>query len=202
LILPYWSLLGVVIGGKWNCRGSTEMGVSVGTGFGLPAGSDGWTDWTWFHARYPLPQRFTILCEEPVSYSGHFRKGRMVPCSGEECPHCAMGLGSQARYVFSVVEWESRRVGLLELGRGHALQIQDWIGEVGALRGMSFEMVRSGSKRQSALTIVLLRESVPLFFRHLEGPDLVRAVKSTWERHSSSSLEEDPSRRERERVSA
>ena len=152
----------------------------VATGFGLPEGSDGWTDWTWFHAGYPMPMRLTILCDAPVNYSGHYRKGRMVPCLSEGCPLCASGLGNQARYVFSVVEWESRRVGLLELGRGQALRVQDWMGAAGGLRGMSIEVVRSSVKKQSSLELKLILEEAPIYFHHLEGPDLRRAVEATW----------------------
>lgn len=164
----------------------------VESGFGLPEGNDGWTDWTWFHAGYPRPLRLTMLCTAPVNYSGHFRKGRMVPCMGEACPLCDMGLGNQARYVFSVVDWETRRVGLLELGRGHALRIQDWMAQSGGLRGMSIEIVRSSVKRQSSLEMTLVEESPPIYFHHLEGPDLARAVKSTWERSVGSSLGGSP----------
>jgi hypothetical protein len=166
------------------------MQPKVGVGFDLPEGNDGWSDWTWFHARYPTPQRFTILCNTPVHYGGHFRKGRMVPCAGEDCPLCEMGLGSQARYVFSVVEWETRRIGLLELGRGHTLQVQDWMAQNGGLRGMSIEIVRSGAPKQSKVDMTLVANAAPLFFQHMEGPDLERALKSTWQRSASQSLHE------------
>jgi hypothetical protein len=164
----------------------------VESGFGLPEGNDGWTDWTWFHARYPLPTRLTILCEAPVNYSGHFRKGRMVPCLGEGCPLCSSGLGNQARYVFSVVEWDTRRIGLLELGRGHALQVQDWMAQAGGLRGMSVSIVRASQKKQSSIELELLEEAAPIYFKHLQGPDLVRALRSTFDRSVRSSLEEVP----------
>jgi hypothetical protein len=164
------------------------MQPKVESGFGLPEGNDGWSDWTWFHARASAPSRFTILCEAPVNYAGHFSKGRMVPCAGQDCPLCAKGLGVQARYVFSVVEWQTRRVGLLELGRGHALQIQDWIPTNGGLRGLTVEIMRSSHSKQSRVDMTLISDSTPLFFQHLEGPDLARAVKSTWQRAASQSL--------------
>lgn len=169
------------------------MQPKVGTGFDLPEGNDGWTDWTWFHARSAVATRFTILCIAPVHYAGHFSKGRMVPCAGEDCPLCEKGLGTQARYVFSVVEWETRRIGLLELGRGHALQIQDWMPQLGGLRGMSIELQRSGHSKQSRVDMTFVSDSTPLFFQHMEGPDLLRAVKSTWQRAASHSLGEFPS---------
>lgn len=169
------------------------MQPKVGTGFDLPEGNDGWTDWTWFHARSAAPTRFTILCIAPVNYAGHFSKGRMVPCAGEDCPLCERGLGTQARYVFSVVEWQTRRIGLLELGRGHALQIQDWMPQVGGLRGMSIELQRSSHSKQSRVDMTFVSDSTPLFFQHMEGPDLLRAVKSTWQRAASQSLNEVPS---------
>lgn len=168
------------------------MQPKVGSGFDLPEGNDGWSDWTWFHARYPTPTRLTILCASPVNYSGHFRKGHMVPCPGEGCPLCEQGLGTQARYVFSVVEWETRRIGLLELGRGHTLQIQDWMAQVGGLRGMSIEIVRSALAKQSRMSVTLVSNAAPLFFQHLEGPDLERALKSTWQRRASQALNESP----------
>ena len=92
--------------------------------------------------------------------------------------------------MFSVVEWETRRVGLLELGRGHALQIQDWMAVNEGLRGLSFELVRSSHSKQSRVDMRLVTDSTPLFFRHLEGPDVVRAVESTWQRAASQSLNE------------
>lgn len=168
------------------------MQPKVESGFGLPEGNDGWTDWTWFHARYPVPTRLTILCEAPVNYSGHFRKGRMVPCLGEGCPLCSSGLGNQARYVFSVVEWDTRRIGLLELGRGHALQVQDWMAQAGGLRGMSVSIVRASQKKQSSIELELLEEAAPIYFQHLQGPDLVRALRSTFDRSVRCSLEEVP----------
>jgi hypothetical protein len=167
------------------------MQPKVGCGFGLPEGSDGWTDWTWFHARYGHAQRFTVLCTDPVNYAGHFRKGRMVPCAGELCPLCASGLGSQARYVFSVVEWETRRVGLLELGRGHALQVQEWAGANGGLRGVSMEIERCALPKQSRVDLRLVSDPVPVYFQHLEGPDLARAVRSTWQRQVRITLDEN-----------
>jgi hypothetical protein len=175
------------------------MQPKVNSGFGLPEGNDGWTDWTWFHARHGMSTSFTILCMAPVNYAGHFSKGRMVPCAGEDCPLCARGLGSQARYVFSVVEWSTRRVGLLELGRGHALQIQDWIPANGSLRGLSIELERSSHSKQSRVDMRLVGDSTPLFFQHLEGPDLARAVKSTWQRAASQSLDESLPGKSRQR---
>jgi hypothetical protein len=162
----------------------------VGVGFGLPEGNDGWTDWTWFHARSATAQRFTILCDAPANYSGHYRKGRMVPCMGEGCPLCATGIGAQARYVFSVVEWESRRVGLFEMGRGHALAVADRAGPEGGVRGVSFEVQRASHAKQSRIELTFLEVPVPLFFQHLQGPDVARAVKATWERQVRITLEE------------
>jgi hypothetical protein len=174
----------------------------IESGFGLPEGNDGWSDWTWFHARYGIETRLTILCESPVNYSGHFRKGRMVPCLGEACPLCASGFGNQARYVFSVVEWETRRIGLLELGRGHTLQVQDWMERNGGLRGMSIGIRRSSPKRQSAIEMVFVDETPPVYFQHLQGPDLARALRSTFERSVRSTLESVPSGTDEQRRSA
>lgn len=173
------------------------MPPKVNSGFGLPEGNDGWTDWTWFHARYPTPTRLTILCEMPANYSGHFRKGRMVPCLGEGCPLCESGLGAQARYVFSVVEWETRRVGLLELGRGQTLRVQDWMATQGSLRGLSIEIVRSSAKKQSSIDMNLVMEAAPVYFQHLKGPDPAEALKQTFSRANRIVLEDplDASRR-------
>jgi hypothetical protein len=169
------------------------MQPKLGEGFDLPEGNDGWSDWTWFHARAEYPQRFTVLCETPVNYSGHYRKGRMHACPGDGCPLCAAGVGSQARYVFSVVDWESRRVGLLELGRGHALWIQDASKSHGGLRGLSFEVERAARAKQSRLDLRLVTDAVPAFFQHLSGPDLKRAVEATWRRQASQMLAESGS---------
>lgn len=166
------------------------MPPKVQSGFGLPEGNDGWTDWTWFHARFPMATRLTILCAAPANYSGHYRKGRMVPCVGERCPLCESGLGNQARYVFAVVEWETRRVGLLELGRGQSLRVQDWAEAVGGLRGLSIEIVRSSAKKQSSLDMQLVTDEPPIYFQHLAGPDPVKALEQTWSRANRIVLEE------------
>jgi hypothetical protein len=166
------------------------MQPKVGTGFGLPEGSDGWTDWTWFHAKASVAQRFTILCSAPANYSGHYRKGRMVPCVGDACPLCAAGIGAQARYVVSVVDWETRRVGLFEMGRGHAVCLQDWAESNGGLRGLTVEVQRVSQSKQSRMDVRLVTDPVPLYFQHLQGPDVARAVRSTWERQVRITLDE------------
>lgn len=178
------------------------MPPKTGTGFGLPDGNDGWTDWTWFHARYPMETKLTILCEAPANYSGHYRKGRMVACWADRCPLCEMGLGNQARYVFSVVEWETRRVGLLELGRGQSLRVQEWAEAAGSLRGLGISIVRSSAKKQSSLEMQLLTEEAPVYFHHLEGPNPQKALEQTWARVGRIVLEEDSGSSHRSEKSA
>jgi len=168
------------------------MEAPIGDGYDLPEGSGGWTDWTWFHARCGRPSRFTILCDAPVHYAGHWMRGRMVPCPRDGCPLCAEGFGTQARYVFSVVEWSSRRVGLLEVGRGHALQIRDWSPRDGTARGVSIEIERISREKQSRVDMTLVADACPLFFQHVASPDLARALKSTWQRQVRSRLKEAP----------
>lgn len=175
------------------------MQPKISQGFGLPEGNDGWSDWTWFHARASAPQRFTILCEVPANYAGHFRKGRMVPCLGDACPLCAMGLGAQARYVVSVVEWESRRIGLFEVGRGHAVCLNDWASSQGGLRGLSIEIQRVSHSKQARMDVRLVTDEEPIWFKHLEGPDVVKALASTFQRGNRIVLEDEPSLPAKER---
>jgi hypothetical protein len=83
-------------------------------------------------------------------------------------------------------------VGLLELGRGQALRVQEFAEAAGALRGVSIAIVRSSAKKQSSLELGLLTEEPPIYFHHLEGPNPVKALEQTWSRVTRIVLE-DPS---------
>jgi hypothetical protein len=92
--------------------------------------------------------------------------------------------------VFAVVEWETRRVGLLELGRGQTLRVQDWMEVQGSLRGLSIEIVRSSVKKQSSIDMSMVTLAAPLYFQHLKGPDPVEALKQTFQRATKIVLED------------
>lgn len=166
------------------------MPVEINEGFELPPGKTGWTDFKWFHARSDYPTRLTILSDKPISFTGHYYKTRMHPCKGEKCSFCAVGIGTQVRYVFGVVEWETRSVGLYEMSRNHALDVQSWIARFGSVRGMTIEVQRAGRSKHCRIEMSYIEDPAPVFFGIMESPDVKLALQNSFQRADSSFLQD------------
>ena len=113
-------------------------------------------------------------------YTGHFYGGRMVPCSGPGCEACGSAIGAQVRYCFAVAELESRRVGLIELGKSNGLLIRDWTARHGGLRGMVVRMSKQSKMAQSRTIVTYVEEAAPLWCVGVEAPDPALALYLTW----------------------
>lgn len=156
--------------------------MGFGEGFEVPAESAPWSDFHWFAVSPREVLNLVILSSRPMWYTGHFYSGRMEPCLGQRCDRCAEGVGAQVRYCFGVAETSTKRIGLVEMGRGNGLLLQDWSFVQGGLRGMLIEMSKQSKASQSRTEIKLVERPVPLWIDGLEGPDVGLALFLTWEK--------------------
>jgi hypothetical protein len=104
----------------------------------------------------------------------------MAPCSDSGCDYCATGIGTQVRYCFAAVEPTSRRVGLIETGKGNGQQIQDWAQRNGGLPGMVLEFSKHTKNPQSRTDIRYIDIPVEFPWRMCEVPDIFLALYLTW----------------------
>lgn len=156
--------------------------MSVGEGWDPPPSEAGWSDWTWFKVRAGRILVVVILSEAPVWYLAHYHQYRMRPCVGEGCELCHARVGSQLRYVFAVAEVETKRVGLIEVGRSVALQIRDLVARNEGLPGMVLELGKYTSAKQSRMEVAYVDRPQGPWWRGLEVPDAAAALRSTWDK--------------------
>lgn len=154
--------------------------MPVGEGFDLPPDQQPWSDFHWFKVSPRRSLVVVVLSEQPLWYSGHFLDGRMWPCCGTGCEMCAHGIGGQVRYVLACAEVSTRRVGILEIGRGIGLQVRDWIERHETLRGMQLELQKHSLSRQSRTEVLYIDGEVAPWWRTLPIPDVKRALLLTW----------------------
>lgn len=152
---------------------------------------DGWdvqdeavgsTDFRWYKVRPGRPLHVVILSDSPSSYVGHFDKGRMHVCIGDDCRWCADQVGAQLRYCVAVAEVLTRRPGLLEVGRSVALEIRDAADRGGGLRGLSVVISKHSSSRHSRMEVEQCSESESTWWQKLTVPDVKKALFLTWEK--------------------
>lgn len=156
--------------------------MTITRGWEIPSEDQVYSDFHWFHVPARGSLVLVVVGESVVTYVGHYVDGRMWPCVGDGCELCGRGLGRQARFVFPVAEPLSRRVGLLELGRGNGLQLRDWAGRNGGLKGLSFEVGKEGTSRQSRTVIHYIDQPQPISTVELPVPDPFKALYFTWRR--------------------
>jgi len=164
----------------------------VGEGFDLPQEVTDKVDFHWFHCPVGGALELVLLPPKPIWYVAHWVNGRMVPCLGEDCPLCVKQIGTQVRFVFSVVEVSGHRPGLIELGKTNAQQIRDWGGQDGYPAFTAFEVWRPGRAKQSRLEVRRTDSNALPWAMRVGMPDPLRALKLTWEK---SSLDAHTSRR-------
>lgn len=154
--------------------------VPVGDGWEVPADASPWSDFHWFSVPVRGSLRITVLSEKPTWYTGHYMRDRMIPCVGHGCEGCARGVGAQIRYAFAVADWETRRCGLLEVGRQNGLLLQDWMVRNGGFRGMAVDLCKQGSQRQSRTVLRYLEEEGTAWAMGLDVPEVGLALYLTW----------------------
>lgn len=152
----------------------------VGEGWDLPQGSDAWNDFTWWKISGSRVLNLVILVDSPVWYAGHFYKGRMRPCQGENCKMCADGVGKQLRYVICGMEISAGTVGLLELGRSVALELRDLGIRYERLRGLVVEFGKVSYSKQSRMTVTAHPGHEVIGWASAAVPDIKTALRNTW----------------------
>lgn len=152
----------------------------LGEGWDPPEDICGNPDFHWFKVPSRGSLVLVMLGTGPVWYTGHFTDGRMWPCSGEECELCKRGIGAQLRYVVACCEPVSRKVGMLEIGKNHGLQLKDWCGRAAGFKGMMVEFSKHSAARQSRTEMVFVDQAPPVWVFELEAPDIARALILTW----------------------
>lgn len=94
----------------------------------------------WLHV--PIKQRIhiVVLSPLPFRYSGHWVNGRMRVCPGAACGWCLRRMGTQARYVLSVMDVDIRTKALFEFGAPTARGMVAALSAAGTLRGVKFAL--------------------------------------------------------------
>lgn len=154
--------------------------MPLGEGWDPPKGIVGNPDFHWFKVPSRGSLILVMLGKGPVWYTGHFTDGRMWPCSGKDCELCRRAIGAQLRYVVACVEPISRKVGMIEVGRNHGLQLRDWIDRAGGWIGMMVEFAKHSTARQSRTEMVYVDQAPPAWIYELQAPDIARALILTW----------------------
>ena len=155
---------------------------SSGSGWDVPAAVRDKSEFHWFHLPVKGSLMLCVLSDEPIWYVGHYHRGRMKPCTKGICALCAQGVGGQLRYVVSVVEILTRRIGLLEVGQSPALVLRQGAAGRGGLRGSMIEVFRSGRSKHCRFEITILDEPPPGWALVMKPVDVKRALQDTWER--------------------
>lgn len=156
--------------------------MPIGSGWDVPEEAQGWSDFTWWKVRGSKSLVLIMLCDQPVWYSGHFYKGRMTPCLGQDCAMCADGVGAQLRYVLTGMDPVSQRAGLLEVGRNVALTVREFAARNGGLRGLMLEFTKMGHSKHCRMEVYAHYENTVPGWEKVKAPDMKAALVATWEK--------------------
>jgi len=104
----------------------------------------------------------------------------MWPCCGDECQLCKEGVAAQVRYVLAAAETSTKRVGIIEVGRGIGLQVKDWSMRNGGLKGMHLEFMKHSHSKQSRTEVNYIDEALAPWWRMCPVPDIRKALILTW----------------------
>lgn len=154
--------------------------MKLSIGFDLPEGMAREETWTWFHPNGQEPLGLLIISEAPVSYPGHYSRGRMRPCTGEGCQLCEKNVGKQARYVFCAVRIRDGKIGILELGRPAALVVRDLAQVRGRIKGLAITLFRASDSKHSRIEVKAFEGIVPKPFMNFQPLDVTRVLEVTW----------------------
>jgi hypothetical protein len=156
--------------------------MAIGEGWDIPAGLDGWSDFSWFKVAGGKCLTLVVLSPTPLWYIGHFHKKRMHPCLGEGCALCASEVGGQVRYVFAAMERGTHKIGLMEVGKSIANQLRDAALSRGEFRGMVIELSKYSYAKNSRMELTVLWNIEPTGIDAIEVPDIPEALRATWEK--------------------
>lgn len=152
----------------------------LGEGWNVPSEAEGSEDFRWYHVSGTRPMVAVITCESPLWYTGHYHRGRMNPCCGDECSLCDIGVGSQVRFVFALADCTARTQGLLETGRTVAQEIRDIAARSGELRGLMLEITKHSLSRKSRMEVAEIVGDPGDWWQGFKVIDLKEALLATW----------------------
>jgi hypothetical protein len=156
--------------------------MSIGEGWDVDSAAAGSSDFRWYRVSGNKGLDVVVLSERPINYVGHYDKGRMHLCVGEDCRYCAQQVGAQIRYCVAVAEVLTRRPGLLELGRTVALELRDLADKAGYLRGLRVFIGKHSHSKHSRMEVEWIEKGAENWWRTLVVPDVMRALELTWEK--------------------
>jgi len=111
---------------------------------------------SWLHVPARGKLTVVILSTSPVRYVGHWVGGGMRRCTGRNCVWHERRVGQQVRYCFSVLDADTRAVGLLEIGAAAAQTVWEASKREGRLRGLTFCFRKEGQKERGRILATLL----------------------------------------------
>jgi len=156
--------------------------MPVGMGWDVPTDVRDRVEFHWFHVPSTGVLVLCVLSQAPVWYVGHFDKGRMRQCTGRGCDMCAKGIGTQLRYIVSVVDVSTHQIGVFEFGQSVSLLIKQWSSGLGFLKGMILEVTRASKSKHSRMEVGLVKTAPMAWCMALEGLPLEEVLERTWER--------------------
>ncbi len=154
----------------------------TGSGWDVPEDLESAGEFRWWKIAAMRTLNLVIISHTPIWYRGHFYKGRMVPCLGDNCAMCAESVGSQLRYVFAGADTVTQRVGLLETGQSVASEIHDLALRHGQLRGLVIEIGKYSRSKNSRMELRPLDPMDGTWWAKLPIPDIAKALELTWQR--------------------
>jgi hypothetical protein len=84
------------------------------------------------------------------------------------------------RFIFAVAERETRRVGLIEFGKGNGQLIRDWSERAGGLRGVCLEVEKHSRSNQSRTEVRYVEAPCEPWYLGMAVPDVQLALYLTW----------------------
>lgn len=156
--------------------------MPVGEGWDVAPEDRPWSDFHWWKVPAKGILVLALVGTKPLYYTGHFVDGRMWPCTGDKCKICEGGICSQVRYVMAACDVSTKRVGILDVGRGNGLLIRDWVGSRGEMCGLVLELEKHSHSMRSRTEVRRVEKEVGPWIRQIEVPDLRTALILTWDK--------------------
>lgn len=156
--------------------------MPLGSGWDVPAEVRGDLEYRWWRVGGNRTLNLVILSEAPFWYRGHFYKGRMIPCAGDNCKLCAEGVGAQLRFVLAAAEISTHSSGLIEIGQTVAREIRDLGVSRGQLRGLCVEFTKHSWHRQSRMEVSKIDREEGPWWRELDVPNVKKALWLCWQK--------------------
>lgn len=95
-----------------------------------------------------------ITSEDLLGKPTHWTKGRTLPCTGPDCPHCKEQCPKRWHAYISYLELVTRKHAVLEITALAAEQLKNALIVKGFLRGLEFQAVRRAHRPNGPITFL------------------------------------------------